>query len=386
MAKSRTASVRPAVFDRAILYEALKYVSQVIPNKPVIDVLSCICFEPDGNRVILTATNLEVWISRSINTIDPVETPFLVRGKQLLDLVGRLGTSDVAITVLEKEGEIKVQSGKGTYKVPMLDAKDFPNQSEEAWRESGSLSRESLYPSMELLVNGVAKDGNRPSMSRILAEPNGEIVNFVATNGHLLVHISPEDCELDTPLLIDASVLSAILRTNGDVIYVHTRPGAMRFECGDTTIILRDLDETFPNWRSVWPKEGPINISLQKDELLAALKRLSPLANPVRYMVLMELLNDSVRLSVQDVDKGTEGEDFLHTDYSGEKFYIAFNPDYMSMIVAGMKTETVHFNMSRMDMAAIVTCDNEHQQALLMPVALDAVSEPAPRTEEPAYN
>ena len=130
---------------------------------------------------------------------------------------------------------------------------------------------------------------------------------------------------------------------------------------------VRLIEGEYPNYRNLLPSAYPNVLTVGRDALLEALRRVKILAQdatPVR----LHLGGETLRLSAITQDVGNASEE-IDAAYEGTEMTVAFNPDYLSAGVDAIDAEEVTLStMDPMKPAVIRAVGRDDYLYLLMPV------------------
>ena len=99
------------------------------------------------------------------------------------------------------------------------------------------------------------------------------------------------------------------------------------FEAGGTRLTTRLIEGDYPNYRNLLPSSHPNVLTVGREALLEALRRVKIMARdatPVR----LSLGGDTLQLTAITQDLGTASEE-IDATYEGAEMTVAFNPDYL---------------------------------------------------------
>ena len=150
---------------------------------------------------------------------------------------------------------------------------------------------------------------------------------------------------------------------------------------GNIEIFSKLIDDTFPNYETVIPKENDKKLEINKNELANALRRASIFADVVTKRVRLEIKNNTVIIRADNPEIGAEGEESIEanfigesgdTDFNAEPFIVAFNVSYLLDCLVQMETPEVIFSFNTPAKASIIRpteqLPNEDIMELIMPV------------------
>jgi DNA polymerase-3 subunit beta len=175
-------------------------------------------------------------------------------------------------------------------------------------------------------------DATRPILTGVLmaAEPGG--LRLVATDSYrLAVRDLPGQTVLreGQKVLVPGRALGELTRVlaNADTVTLRLDDEQATFEVGTTRVSTRLIEGEFPNYRQLIPPSYPNKLTVGREPLLAAVRRVRLLARentPVR----LSLRPDGLELVAIDPEHGQARED-LDAKYEGAEMVVAFNPQYL---------------------------------------------------------
>ena len=100
------------------------------------------------------------------------------------------------------------------------------------------------------------------------------------------------------------------------------------FKLGDRLLITRKLTGNFPDFERVLPQENVQVAGLQRDEVKAAIERVSQFADERSRAIRVQLTSGEVKVFTSSVETG-ESEETVPAEYSGPEIDIGFNAQYL---------------------------------------------------------
>jgi DNA polymerase-3 subunit beta len=364
------------VVDQAKLSAKLAAVSAVVPTKTTLSVLSNVLFHAEGSELKLTATDLDLSMTTSLQA--KVEEPgkACLPSKRVNEIIRSLPPQEVKIT--SKGGSIRIQCGKSDFKIQGGDAEEFPKVTDRMADKGFSVSAETLNQMIERVLHATSKDLSRLSLTGVLWEFEKAKFAMVATDGHRLARtVRTEKVPAGDvkEVIVPAKALEQVQRLTPDDgnIRVSVNASYIMFDLGTTFLHSRLLEGPFPNYRPVIPAENKNKMTVSREDLAQATKRVSILANTLTHQIKFGVRSDTVSLSVATPDLGEAQEDVVAA-YSGPEMDIGFNATYLLDILRSTNTADVEFAMDRPDNATVIRPvqgqDGEEFFCLLMPLRL----------------
>ena len=112
--------------------------------------------------------------------------------------------------------------------------------------------------------------------------------------------------------------------TDAETIEFAKDESTLFFRIGPRLLTSRQLTGQFPNFEAVLPKDNSKIITLNGDDLNAAIPRVAQFADERSRAVRLRLEKGELKLSASSTETG-ESEDSIETPYNGEPLTIGFN-------------------------------------------------------------
>jgi len=139
------------------------------------------------------------------------------------------------------------------------------------------------------------------------------------------------------------------------------------FEVGTTRLTTRLIEGEFPPYRQLIPASYPNKLTVSRDALLEAIRRVKILAKdatPVR----LQLSDDGVKLTAITQDVGNAADE-LDASFDGTELTVAFNPDYLASGVEAATSDDITLEtLDALKPAVVRSVGSDDFLYLLMPV------------------
>jgi DNA polymerase-3 subunit beta len=366
----------------ADLLDALNTVRGAVPSKSTLPILESILFERDGDHLRLSATDLEIAIVQRLGV--QFETNgtgdggrVAVPAKRLVDTLRAL--PDLPLTfAADGDFEITMETDKGHYKMVGHDGADYPElpdvpDTHEITAEGPLLRRAIAKTSF-----AVSKDALRPAMMGVYFQVGPEGTRAVATDGHRLVKLTLPAITSDEEVnfIVPEKAMKLAGRVAGDELCtIAADTGHVSFDFGSARVFARLIDETYPNYEAVIPKENERTLVVGREDMLAAVKRVGLYSSSMTNQIRLAITADEMTISAEDIERSSEAEETVACDYDSEAMTIGFNAEYLTEVLGNVESEEVAFQLSTPNRAGIMTpreqSDDEAILMLIMPVMLN---------------
>lgn len=367
----------------ADLLKALTTVSGAVPSKSTLPILECILFEQDGDALRLSATDLEISIVQRLpvqfesNGHAASASRVAVPAKRLLDTLRAL--PDLPLQFTSDEGfNIELKTDQGRYKMVGYDGADYPALPELSEEQQIKTDGELLRRAHQKTSFAVSKDALRPAMMGIYFQIHEDAGRAVATDGHRLVKLVREELTSPTPLdfIVPEKALTLAARIATDEPCTIIVDGAhVCFDFGTSRVLARMIDETYPNYEAVIPVENDRRLTVNREAMLAAVKRVGLYSSSMTNQIRLSLEARKVEISAEDIERASEARETVLCEYESEPMVIGFNAAYLTEVLSNIGAEEIVFEFSSPNRAGVVTPqeqqEGEEMLMLIMPVMLN---------------
>ena len=366
----------------AELLKALTLVSGAVPSKSTLPILECILFEQDGESLRLSATDLEISIVQRVGVQFGTNGTsgnrrVAVPAKRLLDTLRALPDLPIQFTS-DDDFNVTLRTDQGVYKMVGHDGADYPALPELSGDHRIETEGKLLRRAIQKTSFAVSKDALRPAMMGIYFQISRDEGRAVATDGHRLVKLTLGGMKSEQPVNFivpeKAMTLASRVATD-DVCTVLVDEGYVGFDFGASRVLARLIDETYPNYEAVIPVENDRRLSVHRDAMLAAVRRVGLYSSSMTNQIRLALEPGKVEISAEDIERSSEARETILCEYDSEPMVIGFNAVYLTEVLSHLDAEEVVFEFSSPNRAGVVTpqeqLDGEEMLMLIMPVMLN---------------
>jgi DNA polymerase-3 subunit beta len=322
--------------NKSELLRELTATQGVVERKTTIPILSNYLFEASGDKLSLTATDLDLSLRTSCGAKVKKEGACTIPARKLHDYVRLLPDAEITIKLLENHW-VSIRCGRSNTKMVGMARSNFPSL--PAFPTAGVVTIPAQVLRSLIAKTGfaIANEESRYTLNGALMVLKAESITMVATDGHRLAHIERSgekfegvSGELKTlvPKKAMDELKSLLDSTDAEAIEFAKDESTLFFRIGPRLLTSRQLTGQFPNYEAVLPKDNTKSITLHGDELSAAISRVAQFADERSRAVRLKLEKGELKLSASSTETG-ESEDSLEIDYNGDAITIGFNAQYI---------------------------------------------------------
>ena len=315
----------------------LQAVQNVVSNRTTLPILSNVLLRAEGDKLELTATDLDVTIACSVEAKVKKPGASTVPVKKLFGIVRELGNSEIDLEVDDKN-VCSIRSGASFYKINGLSADEFPPMPKFKEDKKVELPQEKVRGMMKKTSFAISTDESRYVLNGIFISLKDHKMTMVATDGRRLAMVDEEvdvsdksQGEFIAPAKA-VNELNRLLQDKGNV-EIHYTDNQASFTLkdeknGSILIVTKLIEGNYPNYRQVIPTEVKERVSLGREEFLHALRRAEIMTSDKSNSVKLTFGKNNLAITANSPEVG-EARESIAINYKGKEMAIAFNPKYM---------------------------------------------------------
>lgn len=368
------------IVSSSALLKQISAINGVITTNPVVPILENFLFEIQDGNLKITASDLQT----SMITELPIESnengSIAVPAKILLDTLKNLPEQPVTFTIDEETYSVEISSDNGRYKISGENATDFPKIPEISNADTVDMPAEVLSTAIGHTIYATSNDELRPAMTGVYVKFDETNTTFVATDANRLVRYRRVDIASDANSTIiiprkALNLLRASLPAENSNVNIQFNVSNAYFRFNNIQMICRLVDERFPDYENVIPSDNNNNMTINRQEFLSSLKRISIYANKTTHQVRLKLSGNELQIFAEDLDFSNEASERLSCNHDGDDLEIGFNAKFLVEMLNNLDSKEVTISMSAPNRAGLLVPtekdDNEDILQLVMPVMLN---------------
>lgn len=355
----------------------LQHILQVVPAKSTLPILSNILVEALENKLKISATDLDISITASMDCKVTKKGSVALPARILFEIIRELPESEITIETCGQRIELKIPNG--SYKIATVPPEDFPKLPAINTKKEININSADFVVMIRKTTFACSDDETRPALNGILWQTKGDRMQMVATDGHRLAKMSTENSKLKgmyDDVIIPPKVLNLIPKLIGDesrelgIIFGENN---IVFNLGDMILTSRLLEGPYPNFEQVIPTDNDKKLVIARDDLASAVRRVSILSNTLTHQVKFSAKDNTLTLSTANADVGGEGKETLECEYTGDPVELGFNANYIIEVLGKVDSSDVVFELSSAVSAGLVyntEIPKDDYLCLVMPLRL----------------
>lgn len=317
------------ILDKNIFLEKLSLASRFTSQKTTTSqILQGVLIRGDKKEINFYSSNLNSYFHTKIKQEMEKEISFLIEPQKTIEFLTLLQPGKINIDIQEKKIIISQNKTTGTF--PLLAPADFPLPPKKGKNEQ-KLKTKDFFNNLSLVIFSSAKDEGRPVLTGVNFVANKDLT-LVTTDGFRLSLVKMEKQLDHPPFIIPAGFLEEVLRLAGgeeeiSFLYIEEEKTVV-FKMGATEVYSRLIDGEFPPFEKVIPEKKEMKITVDKDELLRAIKLISIFAKDQSNIIVFDFKKEKLVIRPKTEDKEDTTE--IDVGLEGEEQTVAFNYRFLT--------------------------------------------------------
>lgn len=366
----------------SLLLSRLQTVGRAVPSKSTMSILENFLLQLSGNTLTITGSDIDTTISSSIEVSDAEgEIIIALRAKLLMDTLKEFSDQPLTFEINTENYAVEFRSESGKYKFVGKYGADYPEirQLSDDKKEF-SVDASVLLAGISKTIFAASVEELRPAMTGIFHRFTPEGFTCVATDAHKLVRltntsvVSGEDASFILPRKA-ANLLRTVLAGEQGEVTVSFDGQNIVYQMPNYMLVCRQIESKYPNYQGVIPQSSPIEVIVDRQTFVNAIKRISVFTNQGTNLIKLSISRGCIDLSAQDIDFSTSANESISCQYEGEPISIGFKAALLVDILSGISASEVRILLSDPSRAGLILPleneENEDMLTLLMPMLIN---------------
>ncbi len=322
--------------SKSELLKELTATQGVVERKTTIPILSNFLFEAAGDRLSITATDLDLSLRTGCPAKVKKEGACTIPARRLFDYVKLLPEGDISIKLLENHW-VNIRCGRSNTKMVGMARSNFPSLPAFPGGTSYKLPSQILHRMIAKTIFAISNEESRYTLNGALLVLKAESMTMVATDGHRLAHIENSaprfagmggEMRILVPKKAMGELNTLLNDYDGEFVDFAKDESTLFFRLGDRLLTSRQLTGQFPNYEAVLPRDNNKTVSVATEAISAAIQRVAQFADERSGAIRLRLDKGEIKVSSSSSDAG-ESEDSIETSYQGDALTVGFNSQYL---------------------------------------------------------
>jgi DNA polymerase-3 subunit beta len=345
---------------KEIFLDELQLLQGIVEKRNTMPILANILMNVSEKEVELTGTDLEVGLRTHFAAEIQKPGAITINGTKIFEIVKSLPDGQ-GVTVEQKGETIEITAGETEFKVLCMQKEDYPQVPEAKFEKKIKLPLKDLKEMIDRVFYAITQE-QRYYLNGALLSLKNKNMELVSTDGHRLSYTAKAEdgikVEKDLSVIVAKKTLNELRKFEDEEVEFDLDENNLFFKVGARTLISRIIESKFPNYQAVIPKDNPNTLSLSREELAGAIRRVSLLSAERSKGIKFYLEKNRMKLFSSNPEIG-EARDRLDVDYKGQDLEIGFNSQYLLDFLTAVTSERVTFEIKDENSAVLLKPEAE---------------------------
>jgi DNA polymerase-3 subunit beta len=361
------------IVDGLDLSDAVATVARAASARAVNPVLEGIKLVAAGDTLTLSATDLDIYIQKTIRADVKSEGTVVVPGRLFSEYVRKVAGSGISLT---SEGDnVIITHGDSVCNFQCLMPSEYPNIINLNSKPHFSIKADALRDLISKTIVSASADDSRPVLKGVLLEIKGEKITGVALDGFRLSTCEKQiaNYKLDTSIIIPARSLDEARKQldGNDDINIIIENKFFQVNVNNTTFAGRLIDGDYINYKQIIPTTFESSIVIEKTAFEQSVERAGLLVrNDKVNLVSLKISDKQVGItSNNEIGKIAEK---IPASLTGKDMTISFNARYLFDALKSINSEFIKMSFNTEVSPCIITGTKDSDFLfLILPVRMN---------------
>ncbi len=360
--------------DRGLFVNALQKIQSVIESNAPQAMLNNVLLTSEKDKIYLTATDSLITLTCSIEADVQKKGISTLPARRLFGLIRELSDRQITVEIDEKN-VAQIQCGASSSRLFGFAPDDFPQVGDIEGDKTFSIEQDVFKQMLAKTVYAVSYEETRAILNGVLLRLKDQKISAVATDGRRLAVVEQElemlkDVEGD--VVVPTKAVNELIRCLGGEGKVKVIMEAKRvlFETNEIKLVSKLIEGEYPNYQQVIPGHFEERITVEREGMLAALRRAALMTNDKFSSIKTHFINNQIQISAVNPEVG-EANEIVPVKYSGKEIIAAFNPDFMMDPLRNLTSDEVFFEIIDDISPIVIKCDIPFLY-VVMPLRVDS--------------
>ena len=334
---------------KSVFMDGLQKVLNVVSLRSTLPILSTVLINATKSSLTLATTDLEVSVRCAIDAKVQKPGASTIPARRLSSIIRELPDSAIQIEIDDKDNAT-VTCGSSFFKIVGLSKDEFPPMPKAEGKHSYTIDQAAFREMLRKISYAASTDETRYVLNGVLLSFKGGKLIMVATDGRRLALVEkevdfPNEAQVDLIVPTKAvEELSHVLQDEGE-LKIQASDNQIIFDFDDVFVASKLIDGMYPNYKQVIPSQCEERVTMERESLLTALRRVSLVTSDKSNAAKMTFAKNKVAITMTTPDVG-EARETLPVKYDGKEFSVAFNPEYMMDPLKNLNNDEVFLELT----------------------------------------
>jgi DNA polymerase-3 subunit beta len=375
-----TGNIMKISIESHLLREGINKILTVIDKKNSRPILTnCLINALDG-KLELIATDLEVTAKVIIRANVDNSGSFCINTKNISDILRELPDDTIEMVIDHGKNVLNLDCKNINYSLLITSSDDYPQVSFENSSQPINLKSKEILNIINKTTHAISTDETRVNLNGVYFQQLDTKLRAVAIDGHRLALLDLNNFSSSNQVLQDGVILpkkginelKKLAEAYIDSDFTINLDESFMYASANEEYYLsiRLIAREYPKYQTVIPSKTSFAITLDRNALLNAVKRIRLLSNEKTNGVKISIGSTELKISADHPSLGHAVE-VLPINYDGKEMEIGFNAKYMLDSLSVLDVNEIIYEFNNELSPVIVRSDEEENfLGIIMPLKI----------------
>lgn len=318
--------------SKDVILEGLQKIQSVVSIRTTLPILQNILLKAEKDKLWLSATDLEVSVRTAVAADVSKTGATTLPARRIFSIFKELPGTDVELDVDDKDVAV-IRSGAAFFKLIGLSEDEFPPLPKFDGGKTYNVEQATFRDMLRSTSYAASRDESRYILNGVLLSFKAGKIAVVATDGRRMALYEqeiefPKDAEGE--MVLPFKTVDELGKTLGSEgpLKIQATANQVAFEFDNMLVVSKLVEGTYPNFRQVIPAQCEERVTIEREALLTALRRVSLIASDKSNSVKLTFAKNRLEITANSPEVG-EARETLDVKYTGKQLSVAFNPEFL---------------------------------------------------------
>ena len=338
----------------------LTHLQAFLDKKDSSQITSHIFIQTNDDQIILKATDYEIGLETKIDIKKELDGSATVNGKKILEIIKRLKDDDL---ILETDSQtVYIKQGKSKFKLPMFDSSEFP-QTIYNTDQKINIDTKNFIHYLKKISPAIDSNNQKAALTGALLELKDYHLNFVATDIRRLAYVRENIQSIESfSVIIPKKALNEIIKLFDKDMEIYYSNTQLMIKNEYYTFFTRLINDKFPDYEKIIPKEFKFVISLPKNQVIDSIK----LTNSLSPKVKITFRNNEILFESMTTESSEQAQtQFEYNINIQEEISIGVDSRYLLDFLSQVESEKFEICIKETNVPFLVRDDKKFATIIL---------------------
>jgi DNA polymerase-3 subunit beta len=332
------------------LNKALQICSKALDTNNILPINSMFLFDISPGRLSISACNMSMSITTDCEVESDISGRICIPGTKLASYVAKCNPELLGFEISETKCAVKgivqsltIKSKSGKCTLPLEPGEDFPVIKNTATANLTIPAAEFLSV-LTKTIFAISDDQLRPSATGLHIQATEGKITYTSLNFNQVCTYT-----FDAPGLPDLQII--LPKKSLQILQSLNPAGTLNIAIGESIQLdfngistrSRLIDEKYPDYKSVIPKDNDIEFLTSRSELLSALKRVMPFCDYGK-LIKLNISAETISIIAENIDFAEEAKEDIAGVLTGGDILFGANADYLLNMLISFTSDKLYLS------------------------------------------